>query len=64
MKHCYVYDGPVLSFGKIVSNNWHGSTWAISPQKAASNLAYQFKQQMGLVAGAKISLAHSPILHS
>lgn len=61
MKHCYVYDGPVFKFNSVVSANWHGSTWAVSKEKAAANLAYQFKKQMGLTASAKIMLANSPI---
>ena len=61
MKHCYVYDGPILKFNTVISNHWHGSTWAVSKEKAASNLTYQFKKQTGLSAGAKISLSKSLI---
>ena len=52
----YVYDGPVMEFGKCVSNNWHGETVAFSESKARSNLIYQFKKKTNRVAGTKISL--------
>ena len=40
----YLYDGPVMVFGKFVGN-WRGETIADSEAKAKSNLAYQFKKQ-------------------
>lgn len=40
----YVYDGPVMVFGKLVGR-WRGETVAPSESKAKSNLAYQFKKQ-------------------
>ena len=60
MKKCYVYDGPVLKFGTIVTPKWHGSTFAVSEKQATNNLVYQFKKQVGLVANTKVSLVSMP----
>lgn len=50
----YFYDGPVKSFGKIVSEKWHGETRAISESKARTNLEFQYKKYRGLVPKAKV----------
>lgn len=52
----YNYDGPVMEFDRCVSNNWKGTTFAVSEKKAKSNLAYQFKKQSNRVAATRISL--------
>lgn len=52
----YSYKGPVLEFEKIVTNNWEASTWAASPSKARSNLAFRFKKEHGKSCSAKITL--------
>ena len=52
----YKYSGPVMEFDRCVSNNWKGTTFAISEKKARSNLAYQFKRQNNRVAATRISL--------
>ena len=54
--NCYVYEGPVLIFGKLVTDRWEGQTYAQSEKKARSNLAYQYKKRTNRVAGAKITL--------
>lgn len=54
--HKYTYDGPVLSFNTLVADHWKGETMAPSEKKARSNLAYQVKKQMNLVASTKVSL--------
>lgn len=54
--HKYRYDGPVLAFGKYVTDHWRGETMAPTVQKARSNLTYQVKKQMNLVAGTKVIL--------
>lgn len=41
----YLYDGPVTSFGTIVTNRWKGSTYAMSDRKARSNLTFQYKNR-------------------
>lgn len=49
----YLYDGPVMVFGKFVGN-WRGETIATSEKKAKSNLAYQFKKQNNRAANTVI----------
>lgn len=61
MKKLYSYTGPVLKFDVVVARNWHGSTWAASEKQAASNLAYQYKKQAGLIPATKVSLAGTPV---
>lgn len=39
----YLYDGPVLEFGKLIADHWKGETMAPSEAKARANIIYQFK---------------------
>lgn len=52
----YGYRGPVMEFGRCISNNWCGETTAISEKKAKSNLIYQFKSQNNRSPAAAITL--------
>jgi hypothetical protein len=52
----YSYDGPVMEFEKCIANRWQGTTYAVSPNKARSNLAFRFKKQTNRTARAKITL--------
>lgn len=52
----YSYDGPVYNFQTMLTDRWHGETRAVSKQKAASNLAYQYKKQSNLLASCDIRL--------
>lgn len=52
----YSYKGPVMEFGRCVSNRWEASTYAVSESKARSNLMYQYKKQHNKIAGTKITL--------
>ena len=52
----YSYDGPVYNFQTMLTDRWHGETRAVSKQKAASNLAYQYKKQSNLLASCNICL--------
>lgn len=52
----YSYNGPVLEFDRVITNNWQAQTYATSEAKARSNLAYQFKKVNGKVARTKITL--------
>ena len=53
----YRYTGPVTSFGKILTENWTGETFAVSEKKARSNLIFQYKKYYGKVtAQTKIEL--------
>lgn len=58
----YVYEGPVVEFGKCIMNHWTGTTYAVSEKKARSNLAYQFKTTHNRLATANISLPGQLIL--
>ena len=52
----YFYEGPVTQFNKVINKKWSRYTKAVSPQKAISNLQFQYKMKNGLVAGSKIEL--------
>lgn len=52
----YSYDGPVMEFERVISDRWVGTTYAVSPSKARSNLTFRFKKQYNRVASAKITL--------
>lgn len=52
----YIYDGPIMSFDKCIVSKWSGKTMATSEKKAKSNLSYQAKRALNLIAGAKIVL--------
>lgn len=52
----YAYNGPVMEFGKCITNNWAGSTYATSEKKAKNNLAYQFKKNNNRMPASKITL--------
>lgn len=54
--HKYVYDGPVMFFDKLVADHWKGETMAPSEKKARSNLSYQAKKQLNLIAGTNVKL--------
>lgn len=55
----YVYDGPIMIFGRCVDDRWHGETVAATKQKAVSNLKYQCRKLIGLVGNSKIDLPGS-----
>lgn len=55
-KHFYAYDGPVMEFNVCIANHWKASTYAVSEEKARSNLVYQFKKQNNRNANTKITL--------
>ena len=53
--HKYSYDGPVMFFDKLVADHWKGETIAPSESKARSNLVYQAKTKLKLVAASLTS---------
>lgn len=55
-RYRYTYTGPVMVFGVLAQNNWHGETLASTPEKAKSNLAYQWKKANGRSATSKVEL--------
>ena len=56
MRNRYYYEGPVLSFDKIIQDKWWGETVAVSEEKARSNLCYRWKKLHGRTAESKITL--------
>lgn len=55
-KKRYVYDGPVMIFGRCASRRWLGQTSAISERKAKSNFMFQWKLANGLSITSKIEM--------
>lgn len=43
----YSYKGPIRRFGMIVNEKWESATYAVSKEKALSNLSYKCKKEMG-----------------
>ena len=58
----YQYEGPVMQFENCVNQKWKASTYASTPSKAKSNLAYRYKRENGLMANARITLPGKLIL--
>lgn len=52
----YVYEGPVLEFGRVVCDRWKAETLAASESKARSNFIFQFKQANNKAQATKIVL--------
>lgn len=52
----YIYDGPVLLFGKLIAERWHAETMAVSKKKAKRNLIFQFQYETGRSPTTKIEL--------
>ena len=54
--HKYSYDGPVILFDKLVADHWKGETMSPTESKARSNLAYQAKKRLNIIAGTRVKL--------
>ena len=52
----YIYDGPVMEFGRCITARWMASTYAVSEKKARSNLIFRYNKEHGKTANAKITL--------
>lgn len=52
----YIYDGPVMEFGRCITAKFHAETYAETPQKAKANVAFQFKKRFGKEPTSRISL--------
>ncbi len=52
----YSYNGPVMRFKTCVKDKWTATTFAATPEKAKSNLAFRFKIENGFNKTAKILL--------
>lgn len=58
----YFYEGPVLKYGQCVDTHWESSTYAVSKEKARSNLTYQYKKKYGYLPQVKITLPGNIVL--
>lgn len=56
MKDRYTYEGMVVYDNYICQKYWCAATYAVSAEKAKSNLMYQYKLEHGLPINAKIDL--------
>ena len=56
MHERYSYDGPVLEFGRVVTQRWSAATYAPTEGKARSNLTFQYKKQFRREPNTKITL--------
>lgn len=52
----YFYEGPVYIFNTLVQENWIGETFAVTKEKAKSNLEYQYKKMNGYQPNAVVRL--------
>ena len=54
--YIFLYEGPVLSFGKVIQNRWVYWTKAETISKALNNLAWNYKRINQLSNNFKIEL--------
>ena len=52
----YEYQGPVMSFGRVIKDDWTSVTTAVSEKKARNNLTYQYKKIYGRSVASSIDL--------
>lgn len=52
----FLYEGPIMVFNTCAASNWRGVTYAVSEDKARSNLAYQAKKLLGKAPYAQVTL--------
>lgn len=55
-KQLYGYSGPVFKFNNMICEKWEAYTYAVSPQRAKSNLIYRYKSENNLEPSARIHL--------
>ncbi len=53
----YLYDGPVMEFGRCINNRWVATTSAPSEGKAKSNLSYRYKKEHGRSSSTRVVLS-------
>ena len=56
MYKVYKYEGSVVNFDRCIQEKWFAYTYAPSPQRARSNLAFRFKKEHGFLPNTKIYL--------
>ncbi len=52
----YEYDGPVIEFQRVIMYRWKSSTLAKTPERAYTNLKYQFKKEHNKYVNNNIQL--------
>lgn len=52
----YLYDGPVMELDICIRRRWKASTYAVSEDKARSNLTYRYKKENAIFMGKRINL--------
>lgn len=52
----YIYEGPVVYFGKVIDSKWRAETQANTITRAITNLKYRAKTEHGLIATTAIKL--------
>lgn len=55
-KKVYEYSGPVIVDGQRATWKWTARTWAVSPQKAQSNLIHRYREQNNLGRSNRVEL--------
>ena len=56
MEKKFIYEGPILFYGKVLQEHWKGETWAGTRKKAMNNLRYQVNKKLGKKEWNKITL--------
>lgn len=52
----FTYDGPVMYFGKLMKENWHCETMAVTYAEATRNFSYRAKKLLNLAPTARVDL--------
>ena len=52
----FEYDGPILSYDKVICEKWKATTFAISKNKAINNLKFQANKHLGRTKNNKLTL--------
>ena len=52
----YIYDGPVMQFGRVIQDKWRRGTRAPSPKKALANLQFTYKIRKKMARDSRIEL--------
>lgn len=52
----YTFDGGVKVYDRVATSRFVAATRATSKKKAVSNIAYQFRRNMGLAAHVRVTL--------
>lgn len=59
-KKLYIYDGSIKIYDDIVTPQFNARTLASSAEKAAANIAHQYKRSHGLTASVNVRLSKLP----